>query len=75
MAKKTWAGTPPTRCEICMSDLNLRGTFVDGKTAFGPWAMMCTGCHHDNGGKLGVGFGQKYNFIKETGEWVKDEGK
>lgn len=70
--KKVWQGTPPTHCDICGRTLANSGIFVDGKTAFGPWAMMCSGCHHDNGGKLGQGMGQKYTF--ENGEWVKTGG-
>jgi hypothetical protein len=67
--KKIWRGTPPTKCDICGRALT--DTFIDGKTAFGPWAMMCTGCHTDQGGKLGTGLGQKYTLDKTSpGPWT-----
>lgn len=71
---KTWSGTPPTHCDICNRNLVAIGVFVDGRTAFGPWAMMCDCCHNDNGGRLGVGFGQRYLLVETGGKvWTKVE--
>jgi hypothetical protein len=39
MPKKKWLGTPPCKCDICGGAI--KKVFVDGKTAFGPWGMMC----------------------------------
>jgi hypothetical protein len=58
--KKVWMGAVPTNCEIC--HIQLTQTFVDGKTAFGPWAIMCAGCHRDQGQGLGTGRGQRYDL-------------
>ena len=66
---KKWMGSP-TICDIC--ETKIKDKFVDGKTAFGPWACMCPPCHRDNGGKLGVGFGQLYE--KKENDWVKTKG-
>jgi hypothetical protein len=74
MPKNVWSGTTPTSCEICGGTLaGEQNAFVDGKTAFGPWAMMCLGCHRDHGGQLGAGHGQKYVLDAATKEWVKSE--
>lgn len=34
-----WLHTAPTHCEICKKPL--KEYFVDGKTVWGPWAIMC----------------------------------
>lgn len=72
MAKSpSWSGSPPC-CEI--SSLHeLHGTFIDGKTQFGPWAMMCPECHTAYGCGLGLGLGQKYTR-QPDGSWLKVEG-
>jgi hypothetical protein len=59
MAKK-WMSAPPFNCELCNKPLVRR--FVDGKTTMGPWALMCTACHHDQGIGLGEGRGQMYDL-------------
>ncbi len=55
-----WLGTPPTNCDLCR--VKLSGKFVDGRTAFGPWAIMCSGCHRDQKIGLGTGRGQAYDL-------------
>lgn len=58
--KKKWKGKVPERCDGC--DDILEGTFIDGKTVFGPWATMCENCHTTHGVGLGLGKGQKYDL-------------
>lgn len=60
MKKKAWMGSKPTHCDICRS--KLKKVFIDGRTAFGPWAIMCEMCHRDQGNGLGLGKGQKYDL-------------
>ena len=47
--------------------------YIDGRLRYEGWAIMCEACHKLNGGKLGLGIGQKYMWIKEQG-WMKVEG-
>lgn len=50
--------------------------FIDGKTAFGPWAIMSEASWAEYGGtlgRLGVGFGQEYTK-QEDGRWLKTAG-
>lgn len=73
--KVIWSGTKPERCDICKRLLVQSGVFIDGKTQFGPWAMMCSWCHADHGGKFGLGLGQKYELEAPGFDvWVKVEG-
>ncbi len=58
--KKKWMGRVPVRCEGC-GDI-LEGVFIDGKTAFGHWAIMCDNCYTTHGVGLGIGKGQKYDL-------------
>jgi len=57
---KRWLSAMPEECDMCHTPLKGKA-FVDGKTAFGPWAMMCEACHRDQGFGLGVGRGQHYD--------------
>lgn len=47
-------------CNLCERDLEGQ-PFVDGKTAMGPWAIMCKPCHKQFGCGLGTGKGQEYD--------------
>lgn len=48
--------------------------FIDGKTRMGPWACMSPTSFKVFGiGKLGLGFGQKYQK-QADGRWLKVEG-
>lgn len=53
-----WIGQPPERCDLCKSPI--RGRFIDGRTAHGPWAIMCGFCHSKSGVGYGIGKGQEY---------------
>ena len=45
-------------------------TFVDGRTRNGQWGIMCPTCRIDEGRlTLGVGLGQKYDYI--GGKYVR----
>lgn len=59
-AAQKWIGTRPERCQICHDPL--RSSFVDGKTKWGPWALMCGTCHRSFGCGLGLGKGQIYDL-------------
>jgi hypothetical protein len=67
---KFWEGAEPNECELCLK--KIKDIFVDGKTKFGPWAMLCPTCHSNSGAGLGVGRGQKY-VKSESGQWVKED--
>jgi hypothetical protein len=54
-----WMGTTPVKCGCCTRDP--KKFFVDGKTRFGPWAIMCEECFPQFGRGLGDGRGQKYD--------------
>ena len=49
-------------CNICKSNLSAFKTFIDGKTTFGPWALMCPPCFKKVGCGLGTGSGQEFDF-------------
>jgi hypothetical protein len=57
---KKWLGNQPTKCDLCKGKFTDE-FFIDGKTVYGPWAIMCTCCHSHSGHGLGLGKGQKYN--------------
>jgi hypothetical protein len=63
---KTWCG-PVKVCDLCKTEIDTN--FVDGKTKYGPWAIMCLRCHQVEGVGLGLGHGQLYGKSKEG--WVK----
>jgi len=58
--RKQWSGPIP-ECELCHEPVG--DAFVDGATAYGPWAYMCLFCFEVRGVGLGLGRGQKY--VKE----------
>lgn len=58
--KKKWGAEAPEICDGC-GDI-LEGIFIDGKTIFGQWAIMCENCHTTHGVGLGIGLGQKYDL-------------
>lgn len=56
-----WLGGIPKTCQIC--SIPLTRQFIDGKTVFGPWAIMCVLCARDQGIKeYGTGVGQLYDL-------------
>lgn len=56
---RQWVGDVPTKCDLCGGPLTYG--FVDGKTAYGPWAIMCFGCCWKRGVGVGLGVGQHYS--------------
>ena len=71
MSKKVYWLSAVNNCDLCGTPhFNV---LVDGKTKMGPWALMCLKCHAANGGKLGLGLGQKYQ-IQPGGRWLKIAG-
>lgn len=72
--EKTWEGSPITNCDLC--HLPIVKEFVDGKTVYGPWAILCPSCHRAKGVGIGTGKGQRYKArrINDEEKWVKFEG-
>ena len=59
--KKKWM-SEWKECDVC--HIPLKGEvefFVDGKTVWGPWGLLCPDCFRNHGVGLGCGMGQKYN--------------
>ena len=56
---KKWIGPKPVKCDICSG--SVEHGWVDGKTRFGPWGIMCKSCHLTHGAGLGTGRGQQYD--------------
>ena len=56
---KTWLGKRD-KCDLCKRDIT-KEQFIDGRTVYGMWALMCVFCHAMYGKGLGTGFGQKYD--------------
>ena len=76
--KKYWLGSEITECNLCKRKLGpMEGEgilFIDGRTTFGPWAIMCLSCHDYYGVGLGVGRGQAYELQRDgedKGRWLK----
>ena len=57
--------TEKTReCYFCKRELDTE--YVDGKTFYGPWAIMCVDCHSKVGVGFGTGKGQRYQQGKKV---------
>lgn len=55
-------------------DNPIEDVIIDGKTKYGPWALMSPKSYEEHGiGRLGLGFGQKYKK-QANGKWLKIEG-
>lgn len=65
-----WQGTEPKNCDMCNEPITK--IFIDGATQTGGWAILCEGCHRENGCGLGLGRGQKYEL--KDGVWEKTAG-
>jgi len=73
-AEKVWHGVMPEVCDLCQQPITNK--FIDGKTIFGPWALMCTKCYDELGVGLGLGKGQEYSTLIKEDEGVdKNETK
>lgn len=58
---KRWHGVYD-KCDICHGKIkDADKWFVDGKTIYGPWGLMCSKCFEKVGTGLGYGRGQKYD--------------
>lgn len=67
MATK-WIGPAPTKCDICQAPIT--HVFFDARTHANRWGNFCHSCFkHYTTGRLGVGFGQKYE--NKAGVWEK----
>lgn len=51
----------------------IKGTFIDGRTNLGPWAIMSPASFRRYGLGIGTGLGQKYQQ-QPDGRWLKIEG-
>ena len=58
--KVFWISPAPKHCDLCHQ--KLKGNFIDGRTVYGPWGILCIPCHGQYGVGLGLGKGQKYNL-------------
>lgn len=54
-----WSSPVPEYCQLC--GFTLSEFFIDGKTKYGPWGIMCQDCHEEHGVGLGTGKGQRYD--------------
>ena len=71
MKKTCWCGN--TQCDICHN--NISKELYDTQTIFGHWATLCQSCYKKYGvKKLGLGFGQHYQFNNESKKFEKVEG-
>lgn len=73
MAKREtrcWRGKVQA-CGLCTNGITKE--FIDGKTVYGSWGIMCLSCHDAYGYGLGVGKGQRYVLVGD--KFVKKEDK
>lgn len=56
----SWSPPAPDRCDICQHRIS--GSFIDGATSQGLWAIMCINCWRAFGTGFGIGRGQRYNL-------------
>jgi len=69
---KYWLGSRV--CNFC--GMAYPQTLIDGTTVDGRWAIMCKECYKVFGVGLGIGLGQRYEWIqltKEQGAYIKVE--
>lgn len=66
-----WSGGV-SNCDLCEGPID--GTFYDGKTSYGPWAVMCPACFEAKGSGLGTGRGQEYKWNRRERKWIKTRG-
>lgn len=59
--ESSWISEPPKLCQICEEPI--KGSFIDGKTVYGPWAVMCVPCHCEVGQGFGTGKGQQFDTV------------
>lgn len=69
--KRYWVGDID-KCDLCGCEI--KDSFIDGVTQYGPWGIMCRPCHSRRGCGLGQGKGQRYKKEATTGKYYKIEG-
>lgn len=60
-----WLSELPKDCQICNKPFGKY--FIDGRTIYISWALMCEKCHDRFGFGLGIGNGQKYETKTKKG--------
>ena len=63
-----WIGSRPDACDCCYRPVDY--FFVDGRTRFGPWAIMCSDCEPRVGTGVGEGRGQRFER-QSDGRYLK----
>ena len=63
-----WHGSIPTNCDLCGG--KIENEFINGKTIYGPWGILCPRCHKAAGVGLGLGLGQRYMLTNVNGKDV-----
>lgn len=61
MSQKKWRGSTPV-CDFCQTWSPDAAFFVDGRTKYDVWAIMCPMCFLKHGLGLGDGMGQAYDM-------------
>lgn len=70
--EKYWCGPVPNDDDF---GVPITDEFIDGRTIYGPSAFMSPTSFKTYGvGKLGPGYGQRYQFRASSNKWVKIEG-
>jgi len=67
-----WTGPWP-QCDICAGRGETVPGYADGRTVYGPWAVMCRECWEDIGTGLGIGSGQVITAAT-GGPWTGNGG-
>ncbi len=65
MSEKKWVGSQPVECNLCKVLLTPSvGWFADASLPLhrGSWAIVCPDCFKEQGCKVGVGMGQRYDI-------------
>lgn len=69
----TYYTNPPADCQLCHADF--KGVMFDARlpSLFNQWGNVCGHCFVECGGRLGTGWGQKYEK-QSDGRWLKVGG-
>lgn len=70
MKPKFWSGEVPAKDAFGQP---ITEEFIDGKTIYGPWAIMSPKSFRERGLGLGLGRGQRYQRQSDN-RWLKVEG-
>lgn len=69
--KVFWTGELEDSCQLCNKPFGY--TMYDSVTPSGLWGNICDRCFGRYGGRIGTGFGQKYE-LQDDKRWLKVEG-